>query len=144
MDGVKYRFYTPFLPNSNSILKLAKIVGYILFFIEEKWIDVNRVNFFCTFLCQKVLFETQKIIFAFGKVLNADFSKKLHFEMWRPCVFWHGSFELQLQNAQTRFLKTKILCVLARFFLLLYVVVLRHPIFYKDHKKIVSSPSSIQ
>ena len=96
MDGVKYRFYTPFLPNSNSILKLAKRVGYILFFIEEKWIGVNRVNFFCTFLCQKVLFETQKIIFAFGKVLNSVFSKKLRFEMWKKSISVYNSQKLLL------------------------------------------------
>ena len=38
-------------------------------------------QFVCTFLLQKALSETKKLIFAFDKVLKATFSKKLCFEI---------------------------------------------------------------
>ena len=93
------------------------------------------------FLWQKVVFETQKIIFTFGKVFNTAFSKKLCFEMWRPMhILYILARQLWAAVAKriNAFSQQKNITVVGFlfflncpwFFLLLYVAVLQHLVFF--------------
>ena len=61
-------------------------------------------QFVCTFLLQKALFETKKLIFAFDKVLKATFSKKLCFEIWKKSTFTQDNSSKPFAKANARFI----------------------------------------